>query len=105
MSGYTDSSIAQQGVLEAGISLLHKPFTEKNWSQDPVSCWMRVSEVRPDGGPALQKKSGGPAIGPGMGLRRLLIVDDDDAMRRLLRLNLSTATRSLTRASRKKRWR
>jgi len=29
MSGYTDSSIAQHGVLEAGISLLHKPFTEE----------------------------------------------------------------------------
>jgi FixJ family two-component response regulator len=28
MSGYTDSSIAKHGVLEAGISLLHKPFTE-----------------------------------------------------------------------------
>jgi two-component system, cell cycle sensor histidine kinase and response regulator CckA len=30
MSGYTDSSIAQHGVLEAGISLLHKPFTEED---------------------------------------------------------------------------
>ena len=29
MSGYTDSSIAQHGVLEEGISLLHKPFTEE----------------------------------------------------------------------------
>jgi len=29
MSGYTDSSIGQHGVLEAGISLLHKPFTEE----------------------------------------------------------------------------
>jgi two-component system cell cycle sensor histidine kinase/response regulator CckA len=29
MSGYTDSSIAQHGVLEQGISLLHKPFTEE----------------------------------------------------------------------------
>jgi two-component system cell cycle sensor histidine kinase/response regulator CckA len=29
MSGYTDSSIAQHGVLEPGISLLHKPFTEE----------------------------------------------------------------------------
>jgi two-component system cell cycle sensor histidine kinase/response regulator CckA len=29
MSGHTDSSIGQHGVLEAGISLLHKPFTEE----------------------------------------------------------------------------
>jgi hypothetical protein len=29
MSGYTDTSIAQHGVLEPGISLLHKPFTEE----------------------------------------------------------------------------
>jgi two-component system, cell cycle sensor histidine kinase and response regulator CckA len=28
MSGYTDSTIADQGVLESGIYLLHKPFTE-----------------------------------------------------------------------------
>lgn len=29
MSGYTDSFIAGHGVLEAGIHLLHKPFTEE----------------------------------------------------------------------------
>ena len=29
MSGHTDSSVGQHGVLEAGISLLHKPFTEE----------------------------------------------------------------------------
>ena len=29
MSGHTDSSIAQHGVLEEGISLLHKPFAEE----------------------------------------------------------------------------
>src|ERR1700676_4869618 len=29
MSGYTDSFIAGHGVLEAGIHLLHKPFTEQ----------------------------------------------------------------------------
>jgi FixJ family two-component response regulator len=28
MSGYTDSFIAGHGVLEEGIHLLHKPFTE-----------------------------------------------------------------------------
>jgi CheY-like chemotaxis protein len=29
MSGYTDSAIADQGVLETGTYLLHKPFTEE----------------------------------------------------------------------------
>ena len=29
MSGYTDSFIAGHGVLEQGIALLHKPFTEE----------------------------------------------------------------------------
>ncbi|HKV05819.1 MAG TPA: PAS domain S-box protein [Candidatus Acidoferrales bacterium] len=29
MSGYTDSAIADHGVLEAGTFLLHKPFTEE----------------------------------------------------------------------------
>jgi hypothetical protein len=29
MSGYTDSAIADHGVLESGIYLLHKPFTEE----------------------------------------------------------------------------
>jgi hypothetical protein len=30
MSGYTDAFIAGHGVLEEGIHLLHKPFTEKS---------------------------------------------------------------------------
>ena len=30
MSGYSDSFIAGHGVLEAGMHLLHKPFTEEN---------------------------------------------------------------------------
>ncbi len=29
MSGYTDSSIVQQGVLERGLAFLQKPFTLK----------------------------------------------------------------------------
>ena len=29
MSGYTDSFIAGHGVLEEGVHLLHKPFTEE----------------------------------------------------------------------------
>jgi hypothetical protein len=29
MSGYTDSFIAGHGVLEQGVQLLHKPFTEE----------------------------------------------------------------------------
>jgi two-component system, cell cycle sensor histidine kinase and response regulator CckA len=33
MSGYTDSAIADQGVLEPGTYLLHKPFTEEDLIQ------------------------------------------------------------------------
>ena len=33
MSGYTDSAIADQGVLEPGTYLLHKPFTEETLIQ------------------------------------------------------------------------
>ena len=33
MSGYTDSTIADQGVLESGTYLLHKPFTEETLIQ------------------------------------------------------------------------
>jgi two-component system, cell cycle sensor histidine kinase and response regulator CckA len=33
MSGYTDSAIADQGVLELGTYLLHKPFTEETLIQ------------------------------------------------------------------------
>jgi hypothetical protein len=29
MSGYTDSAIADHGVLEEGTHLLHKPFSEE----------------------------------------------------------------------------
>jgi hypothetical protein len=29
MSGYTDSFIAGHGVLDPGVHLLHKPFTEE----------------------------------------------------------------------------
>ena len=38
MTGYSDGAIAKQGVLEAGISLLRKPFTEEELTR-------RVEEV------------------------------------------------------------
>jgi CheY-like chemotaxis protein len=38
LSGYTDDAIAHHGVLEAGIELLHKPFT-------PDTLTRRVREV------------------------------------------------------------
>jgi two-component system, cell cycle sensor histidine kinase and response regulator CckA len=38
LSGYTDAAIAPHGVLEAGIELLHKPFT-------PDTLTRRVREV------------------------------------------------------------
>jgi len=42
MSGYTDSSIADHGVLDAGTHLLHKPFTEETLIQ-------KVREVLDEG--------------------------------------------------------
>jgi two-component system cell cycle sensor histidine kinase/response regulator CckA len=38
LSGYTDEAIAHHGVLQAGIELLHKPFT-------PDALARRVREV------------------------------------------------------------
>jgi FixJ family two-component response regulator len=38
LSGYTDDAIAHHGVLEAGIELLHKPFTSETLAR-------RVREV------------------------------------------------------------
>ena len=51
---------------------------------------MRVSAARPFPRiPCSLESDRRPAIGAGINVKRLLIVDDDDAMRRLLRLNLS----------------
>ncbi len=54
MSGYTDSFIAGQGVLDPGIHLLHKPFTEDvlirktrqvlDWDKKPVPASSSVAE-------------------------------------------------------------
>ena len=92
MSGYTDSFIAGHGVLDPGIHLLHKPFTEEVLIR-------KVREVL-DGG-----KSPAPAsesltefvgsdspLGPdrrNFAMEKLLVVDDDEAIRRLMRLELS----------------
>ena len=55
MSGYTDSFIAGHGVLEAGIHLLHKPFTEEvlirkvrevlDGGKKPASAMNQVAEL------------------------------------------------------------
>jgi two-component system cell cycle sensor histidine kinase/response regulator CckA len=55
MSGYTDSFIAGQGVLDPGIHLLHKPFTEEvlirkarqvlDWDKKPVPASSSVAEL------------------------------------------------------------
>lgn len=52
MSGYTDSSIGQHGVLEEGITLLSKPFTEEELVR-------KIREVLDSG-----KRSASPAEGP-----------------------------------------
>jgi CheY-like chemotaxis protein len=52
MSGYTDSSIGQHGVLEEGITLLSKPFTEEELVR-------KIREVLDSG-----KRSASPTEGP-----------------------------------------
>ena len=68
MSGYTANVIAHHGVLDAGIDYLQKPFT-------PEILAARVREV----------------LGPRPEAATILIVDDDEAVLKLLRNILSHA--------------
>jgi len=47
MSGYTDSSIAQQGSWRPASLCCTNHSPKKNWFARSVRCWMRGSEVRP----------------------------------------------------------
>jgi CheY-like chemotaxis protein len=73
ISGYTDSFIAGHGVLGADSNLLNKPFTEE-------ALIHKVRDVLDSSKRARIKD---------MGMARILIVDDDEAIRRLVRLNLT----------------
>lgn len=55
MSGYTDSFIAGHGVLEAGMHLLHKPFTEETLIRKvrDVLDGVRAPSAGPSAAPAL----------------------------------------------------
>jgi PAS domain S-box-containing protein len=68
VSGYTADEIGREGVLDAAVAYLPKPFT-------PAQLSMKVREVLG------QSKSWG----------RILVLDDDDAVRGLLQQTLSDA--------------
>ena len=96
MSGYTDSFIAGHGVLEEGIHLLHKPFTEEALMRKvrellDVSRETKktdnVAGTEPPVVAGLDVKI--EQIGGNRTMDKLLIVDDEEAMRRLLRINLA----------------
>ena len=72
MSGYTDEIIAKQGVLEPGVRFLQKPFGAKELL------------------PVLRDALAHQTQGEGMHEPRILIVDDEETMRQVLRLFLET---------------
>jgi len=68
MSGYTESTFADDAVLDSGVSYIEKPFT-------PDTLAEKVREV----------------LGPQSLHATILIVDDDESVRRLLRHMLTRA--------------
>ena len=68
VSGYTADVIGREGVLEKGVDYLPKPFT-------PADLAAKVREV----------------LGQAKAVGRLLVVDDDDAVRGVLQKTLSDA--------------
>jgi PAS domain S-box-containing protein len=67
MSGYTDNALAHHGVLNPSVAYIQKPFT-------PVSLAEKVRDV----------------LGPHSSRNTILIVEDDDSIRRLLRHYLTS---------------
>jgi DNA-binding response OmpR family regulator len=72
MSGYTDEIIAKQGILEPGFRFLQKPFG--------------AAELLPAVREVLNSRSNGSTLHH----PRILVVDDDEPMRNVLRLFLET---------------
>lgn len=69
MSGYTDDAIGHQGVLDPGVAYLAKPFTANSLGR----------KVRETLGPRVTSTA------------NILLADDDDDIRKLLRASLTTA--------------
>jgi CheY-like chemotaxis protein len=68
VSGYTADIIGREGVLDQGVDYLPKPFT-------PAQLAVKVREV----------------LGQSKAVGRILVVDDDDAVRGVLQKTLSDA--------------
>ena len=68
MSGYTENAIAHLGILDAGLDYIQKPFT-------PESLADKVREV----------------LGPREAKATILVVDEEEAVRNLLRTVLTSA--------------
>jgi DNA-binding NtrC family response regulator len=58
MSGYTDSTIADQGVLEPGIYFLQKPFTEETLLQKIHEALGENKVLQPTSQPILVSAGG-----------------------------------------------
>jgi two-component system cell cycle sensor histidine kinase/response regulator CckA len=84
-SGYTDDTIVHHGVLNSGIALLQKPFTRATLT-NKVREVLGVTGEHEIGGPRARIEREQVTHIP-----RILIVDDDEAMRGVLRDRLEDA--------------
>jgi two-component system cell cycle sensor histidine kinase/response regulator CckA len=81
-SGYTDDAIIHHGVLNSGIALLQKPFTRASLTNKVREVLGATEEPEISDPSARTEKQQVPSR------PRILIVDDDKAMRGLLRDHL-----------------